>query len=95
LILINFIFINASRTRRFLFCIKKIYPNPACSSVFITTSEANGSVQLQDITGNIIVQKQVTGTLTSFDIHSIPRGIYFAVWNDGSGAKSVQKFVVE
>jgi hypothetical protein len=73
----------------------EVYPNPAVNLIFVSTTTAGGALTIKDISGNIIAQKQVTGTLTSFDIHSLPRGIYFAIWNDGSGAKSVQKFVVE
>lgn len=72
-----------------------IYPNPATSIIFFSTPEQKGTIELQDISGKQVAIKQVTNTLTSFDIHTLPRGIYFAVWNDGNGAKSVQKVVME
>jgi hypothetical protein len=71
------------------------FPNPATGILSVLTPMPIGSLSLQDISGKQLATKQVSNILTSFDIQSIPRGIYFAVWNDGTGQKSVQKVVVE
>ena len=73
----------------------EVYPNPSVNILFISIPTPKGIIAIQDISGNVVAQKQVTSTLTTFDIHAFSRGIYFAVWNDGNGSKSVQKIVVE
>ena len=72
-----------------------VYPNPANNIIFVSVPGAKGKIELQDISGKQIIGKNVTNTLTSFDIHALPRGIYFAIWNDGSGSKTAQKILVE
>jgi Secretion system C-terminal sorting domain len=73
----------------------KVYPNPASGTVFMATPDARGTLIINDIAGKTVAEKNVTGKLTSFDIRTIPRGTYFAVWLDGSGGKTTQKIVVE
>ncbi len=72
-----------------------VYPNPASNLIFITLSEAKGTINLNDITGKQVAQQNVNQTLTSIDIHELPKGIYFAVWNDGENIKGVHKIVVQ
>lgn len=72
-----------------------IYPNPASNMVFITTAEANGYISLFDVTGRKVGAQPVTGTLTFFDTHDLPRGIYFAVWHTSDGRQSTQKLFLE
>jgi hypothetical protein len=72
-----------------------VYPNPAVSMIFISTREAKGTIELADVTGNLMAEKKVINTLSFFDIRNLPRGIYFASWNDGNSVKAVQKIVVE
>lgn len=72
----------------------QVYPNPAINIFFIATPQANGTIQIHDISGRTIEEKNVTGPLTSFDVHSAARGIYFAVWDNGSTQK-VQKIILQ
>ncbi len=72
-----------------------IFPNPAKDIFAVSTPNAKGSIELLDIKGAQAAMQQVISTTTAFDIHTLPRGIYFAVWNEGNGEKAVQKVVLE
>ena len=72
-----------------------VYPNPAMNLLFISTPESTGTLYIQDILGKTIIEKKVSNKLTYFDINAVPRGVYFAVWNDGNGLKQSAKVVVE
>jgi len=50
---------------------------------------------LMDVSGKRIAESPVNSLLTSIDIHTIPHGLYFAIWDDGNGGKAVQRVVVE
>ncbi len=71
-----------------------IYPNPATNLLFISCPEAKGTLSLVNVTGSKITEKPVNSNLTFFDIHTMPRGIYFAVWNH-DGEKTTQQIIVE
>ncbi len=71
-----------------------IYPNPATTMFFIATPSATGTLILQNTAGNLIAERAVTNTLTSFDIHTLPRGLYFATW-EHNGEREWQKVTVE
>jgi hypothetical protein len=45
--------------------------------------------------GNLAMVKKVINTLTLFDISVLPRGIYFASWNEGNGTNTTEKLVIE
>ncbi len=72
-----------------------VYPNPAINNLFVLTPQANGIIELRDIDAKVVATKKVVNTITSFDIQSLPRGIYFAVWNMPGGTKLLQKIVLE
>jgi type IX secretion system substrate protein len=73
----------------------QVYPNPSKDMVNVSVSDARGTLNLMDVSGRQLLQANVTATTTSLDIHSVSRGIYFIVWNDGSGLKTTQKIIVE
>ncbi len=72
-----------------------VYPNPANNMLFVAIPAANGKIQLFDITGKMIAEQNVTTLQTTFNIHNFPRGIYIAIWTDGTGTKATQKVIVE
>ena len=72
-----------------------LYPNPATSNVFVQTPEAVGNILIEDITGKIIGRTPVVTKSTAVDLQRIPAGSYFAIWQKGGIARSVEKFVVE
>ncbi|MCD6011951.1 MAG: hypothetical protein K0Q79_1813 [Flavipsychrobacter sp.] len=71
------------------------YPNPAVNVLFIRTPVANGNISILNAVGKKISESTVSRTLTYFDIHTIPRGIYFAIWDNGAGTKATQKIILE
>ena len=71
-----------------------VYPNPASILLFISTPAAKGAVVIRDVTGNIVAQKNVAGSITSFDIHTLPRGVYLASWKN-VGKETTGKVIVE
>ena len=73
----------------------KIYPNPANRTINIATPSASVKLTICDLSGRLLLIKQVTAVVTSFDVSAIPRGMYFAVWDNGAGSKTTQKIVVE
>ncbi len=73
----------------------QVFPNPAHNQLYVSVPEAKGTLVMLDISGRRVMQTNVTSTLTSFDIHSIDRGLYFIVLDDGSNSRTIQKIVVE
>jgi hypothetical protein len=73
----------------------KLFPNPATSTVSITTPVAKGTIQLRDIAGRQIAEQHVTNATTSFDVHDLPRGMYLAIWTAENGERVVEKVVLE
>lgn len=71
-----------------------IYPNPAGNILFITTPASTGTLSLADVTGKQLMQKNVTGTLTSFDVQALPRGSYNAIWQHDNNTIS-RKVIIE
>jgi hypothetical protein len=57
--------------------------------------EIKGITQLQDVTGKVVAQQPVTGTVTIYNLTYLPRGLYFAVWTNGRSSTVSQKVVVE
>ena len=72
-----------------------VYPNPASNFLVVSVPGARGVIELQDISGKTVIARAVNNTVTTLDVHTLPKGIYFAVWNDGAGAKASQKVIVE
>ncbi len=72
-----------------------IYPNPASNTISVVTSETVGKIEIMDVYGKRVIVKSVNQPEMTVDIHTLPRGIYFAVWLDGSGGRTTQKLVVE
>jgi hypothetical protein len=71
------------------------YPNPAVNVLFISTPQAKGLLQIRDISGRVILEKSVINVLTSFDVKSIARGVYFATWITDNSENAVQKVILE
>lgn len=72
-----------------------IYPNPASGILFVSLPKTTGRVLLQNMIGETIAEMGVINNITSFDVHTLPRGIYHAVWNDGAGTIVSKKIIVE
>jgi len=72
-----------------------VYPNPATSSITINTPEARGTITIMDISGKILLTKEVCNTTTLVDISTISRGLYFVSWKNNGTTVATKKLIVE
>jgi ligand-binding sensor domain-containing protein len=54
----------------------QLYPNPVQSSLYIDLSGKSGMLQIHDITGKKILQKQIIENITIIDVSGFESGIY-------------------
>lgn len=72
----------------------KLYPNPVNDIITIETNSVdNAKLNVFDVTGNIIISKELKTTLTKLNISNLPVGVYlFRISNDiGNVTKKVIK----
>ena len=55
-----------------------VYPNPGGNTLNICTALPNASVEIYDLTGNLVCKKEITENVTSINAESWPSGVY--VW---------------
>lgn len=58
----------------------RIYPNPASTTITIstpTTPDKNTFMTILNISGQVILSRQITETKTQLDIKNLPSGVYF------------------
>lgn len=55
-----------------------VYPNPGSNTLNICTALPNASVEIYDLTGNLVCKKEITENVTSINAESWPSGVY--VW---------------
>jgi len=70
-----------------------IYPNPASNTLTIETAIANGTYQLQDLSGKIILQGSINAARYTLDISILAKGIY--VLSITNGDKQAHKKIVK
>ena len=54
-----------------------IYPNPANDMLYINCKQKNATLFITDVIGNKIKQLSIENDITSFDISSLSKGVYF------------------
>lgn len=72
-----------------------IYPNPATSAITIQTTgmpSDNSSITVLNTGGQLLIEQALTEAITSIDISSFPRGVYF-VKIRGNNSISVHKMI--
>ena len=65
----------------------QVYPNPATSRVAVLIdgmNNVNGRIEILDMTGRTVIQKQYTGGIENMDISSMPGGIYQVVYKSAT-----------
>ena len=64
---------------RFFENIAFIYPNPAKNKITISSSALTSNTQLSifNVSGEKVIERQLTDTETQIDISALPRGVYF------------------
>ncbi|GAB1414905.1 hypothetical protein MASR2M117_03110 [Paludibacter sp.] len=70
----------------------RIYPNPAQDYITIEQSSTIQNVQIYDLSGKIILNKdKVENTSTTIDVSTLQSGVYMIKVNDGRGVRVVKK----
>ncbi|PKP21050.1 MAG: hypothetical protein CVU05_07640 [Bacteroidetes bacterium HGW-Bacteroidetes-21] len=70
-----------------------VYPNPFNTNITIeTTSGTSGSIELIDVNGNVLIEKQISENRSVFDLTNLSSGVYF-VKVIGANNVSVKKVV--
>lgn len=67
-----------------------IYPNPAKNEFTLTTKNATGTVELIDMTGRQVMNKEIAAQSTSLNIENLTTGIYTVRYFDGSSIVSTK-----
>lgn len=71
-----------------------IYPNPASDNIFIQSSEAYESIEILNVLGKLVYQREAAGS--SVSLHSLPSGIYYIRILDSTKHQiAIQKIMVE
>jgi len=57
----------------------KVFPNPATDKITVSSSAITGNSQLSifNVSGEKVMERQLTNTETQLDIGALPRGVYF------------------
>jgi len=74
----------------------KWYPNPAINTITLEVPlpVSNAEVSITDITGKIIHSQTVLSSVSTLDISSFQKGVYFLTITDGA-RRTTQKFIKE
>ncbi|MBS3770957.1 MAG: T9SS type A sorting domain-containing protein [Bacteroidales bacterium] len=71
----------------------KVYPNPASVIVFIETQGVN-SVELVNIEGKVVIEKEVNDAVTILNINQVNAGIYFLHLYIDNGKRHIEKLLI-
>ena len=72
--------------------VASVYPNPTSSKLNILSKSEITSLQIVDLSGRIIMQKELNATLeTSEDVSKLNAGIYFAIINQSQKIKFIKQ----
>ena len=72
-----------------------VFPNPASTTLNITSSETLSSIEIFSATGQSVLQTNVNGDSTTCDIKHLASGIYLIVAHDSNGKIGMTKFTKE
>ena len=72
-----------------------VFPNPATTTLNITSSETIASIEIFSATGQSVLQTNVNGDSTTCDIKYLASGIYLIVAHDNNGKIAMTKFTKE
>jgi hypothetical protein len=69
-----------------------VYPNPTSSSLNLISKSEINSIQIIDLSGRIIMQKELKATFeTNLDVSHFNSGIYFAILNQSQKIKFIKQ----
>ena len=72
-----------------------IFPNPATTSLSISSAEEISTIEIFSATGQSLLQINVNNTNTTCDIKHLTSGLYFIVASNSNGIIGIKKFVKE
>lgn len=68
-----------------------VYPNPSSSNVTISSPEVDTySLRVMDITGKVVINKELNGLENSIDVSSFSNGLYFFEINSGNKSETIK-----
>jgi hypothetical protein len=70
-----------------------MWPNPASSTLHISSAEPNATVTIYDLLGRVLLAAELLPN-TSLDVSTFPPGIYSVVLKSKDGATSVERFSI-
>lgn len=70
-----------------------VWPNPATSQLFIETGGVAGHVQVTDMSGRVMLKKQVTAGEQSLAVQSLQRGMYLLQFTGTDGMIQSKTFI--
>lgn len=70
-----------------------IYPNPVQDNLYVSFNENVRSLEIMSITGAVISNNRVIGTLMSFDVSELSEGVYLIRFTNNDGTSFIEKFV--
>ena len=72
-----------------------IFPNPTSGIFTLSSSEKISTVEISDVLGKQVYEKQVRSPKEEIDLSSQPKGIYFLKAQDENGNFGVRKVIVQ
>lgn len=75
----------------------KLYPNPANGKVSISMEKSmNAEIKIYSLVGNLLLKQETTEILTTIDLSSFARGIYFVnMANKSNGKSFTEKLIIQ
>ena len=72
-----------------------MFPNPASQNVTITGDQSIREVIVLNLAGQVVMQQEMNGPRCSFDISTMPSGLYLVQVNWNNGEVSTEKLIRE
>ncbi|MDX1911080.1 MAG: T9SS type A sorting domain-containing protein [Saprospiraceae bacterium] len=72
----------------------KIYPNPAAERLFVEGNKEAGAIEIRDMTGRLLVQKNINTGINPLEITSFKPGVYQLIFVGQSGGRVVRKVAI-
>ena len=72
-----------------------ITPNPATTSIKITSTTQTLQISVYDVVGRKVINQQLNGGFTELNVSALPKGIYTVIAYDNNGKKVDTKKIVK
>ena len=91
----NTVYPNGSAINEYSIADFSVYPNPASTTLNITSSETLSSIEIFSATGQSVLQMNINSDNTICDINHLASGIYIIIAHDSNGKIGMTKFTKE